>query len=61
MAVYDETDVFNMAPVASVSTDVVANLEGDELRNFYLKYELTPCEYGGTLGDAPSRNKKISD
>ena len=34
MAVYDETDVFNMEPVASVSTDVVANLEGEELRNF---------------------------
>ena len=32
MAVYDETEVYAMNPVASVSTLEVDNLEGEELR-----------------------------
>ena len=34
MAVHSESDVFNMNPVASVSTEATNNLEGEELRRY---------------------------
>ena len=34
MAVQTEADVFNMAPVASVTTEVTDTLEGEELRKY---------------------------
>ena len=34
MAVHSEKDVFNMNPVVSVSTDVIKNLENDELKKY---------------------------
>jgi hypothetical protein len=37
MAVYSENDVFKMNPVASVSTKVTDELEGNELRKYVLQ------------------------
>ena len=34
MSVYNESDVFKMNPVASVSTETTNNLEGEELRRY---------------------------
>ena len=38
MAVYEESEVFQMNPVASVSTKDVINLEGEELRKYVFQY-----------------------
>ena len=38
MAVYEESEVFQMNPVASVSTKDVINLEGEGLRKFVFEY-----------------------
>ena len=48
MAVYSERDVFKMNPVASVSTDVTNNLEGEELRKYIFQHYQTveiPSKY----------------
>lgn len=48
MAVWSESDVFKMNPVASVSTDVTNNLEGEELRKYVFQYYQTveiPSKY----------------
>lgn len=37
MVVYSENDVFKMNPVASVSTKVTDELEGNELRKYVLQ------------------------
>ena len=38
MAVYEESEVFQMNPIASVSTKDVINLEGEGLRKFVFEY-----------------------
>ena len=48
MEVYSERDVFKMNPVASVSTDVTNNLEGEELRKYIFQHYQTveiPSKY----------------
>ena len=52
MAVYSEDEVFEMNPVASVSTEATNNLEGEELRRYvYLKIQSASRELNCSISE----------
>ncbi len=52
MAVHSESDVFNMNPVASVSTEATNNLEGKELRRYvYLTIQPTAVKLNCNISE----------
>ena len=54
MAVQDETDVFNMEPVASVTTEITDTIEGKDLRKYVfqiIRPEITNPSYSVTEHD----------